>query len=181
MKHLANLITISRAPLGIAIALLLQNPTYSNLVLCIILAVLAESTDFIDGTVARATNSVSAIGKALDPLCDSLYRLSVFIGFTMAGWMTLPLLFVFVFRDIIVAYSRIFAAQAQKDVAARVSGKVKAVFQGVAQIGVLAYAVFTYDKMDIATNMLTQGLLWAAAAVTFFSMIDYTYHNVKAD
>jgi CDP-diacylglycerol--glycerol-3-phosphate 3-phosphatidyltransferase len=170
MKHLANLVTISRAPLGIAIALLLQNPTYSNLILCIVLAVLAEATDFIDGTIARATNSVSAIGKALDPLC---------IGFTMAGWMVLPLLFVFVFRDIIVAYSRIFAAQAQKDVAARVSGKIKAVFQGVAQIGVLAYAVFTYDKMDIGTNILTQGLLISAAAVTFISMIDYTYHNVK--
>jgi len=181
MKHLANLVTASRAPLGIAIALLLQNPTKSNIILCIVLAIVAESTDFLDGTIARATNSVSAIGKALDPLCDSLYRVSVFIGFTIAGWMALPLLFIFVFRDIIVAYSRIFAAQNNKDVAARVSGKIKAVFQGVAQIGVLAYAALNIEKMDVATNIVPQGLLYAAAAITFYSLIDYSYHNVKAD
>lgn len=179
MKHLANMVTASRAPLGIAIALLIQNPTKENLLICIVLAILAESTDFFDGTIARATNSVSAIGKALDPLCDSLYRSAVFIGFTMVGWMSLPLLFIFVFRDIIVAYSRIFAAQANKDVAARSSGKIKAVFQAAAQIGVLGYAFLKFGEIDVATNMVTQGLIIAAAIITFISMIDYVYHNVK--
>ena len=179
MKHLANIVTVSRAPIGVAIALLIQNPSKTNLVLCLVLAVIAEMTDFLDGTIARKLNAVSAIGKALDPLCDSLYRAAVFMGMAVAGWMSLPLLFIFIFRDTIVSYARIFAAQAGVDVAARISGKLKAILQAVAQIGVLVIAYLSVDNLNIAGHHLAQILIYVAAAVTFYSAIDYAYNLTK--
>ncbi len=179
MKQLANLVTISRAPIGIAVALLIQNPTPTNLWICLGLVIVAEITDFADGTIARKMNAVSAIGKALDPLCDSLYRLSVFVGMTMAGWISLPLLFIFLFRDIIVAYARIFAAQNNVDVAARLSGKLKAIFQGVAQIGMITAALLSAVKLGVNYKMIADALMYLAALVTFVSAIDYAYNLTK--
>ena len=179
MKQLANIVTLSRAPIGVAIALLIQNPSKTNLMICLGLAILAEMTDFMDGTIARKLNAVSAIGKALDPLCDSLYRLSVFVGMAVAGWISLPLLFIFLFRDIIVAYSRIFAAQNGIDVAARMSGKLKAIVQAVAQIGVIVWALYTVDKLNIGHDMIPKVLMYIAGLVTFISGIDYAYNLTK--
>ncbi len=179
MKQLANIVTVSRAPLGIAIALLIQNPSVTILWVCIGLAVLAEITDFADGTIARKLNAVSSIGKALDPLCDSLYRLSVFVGMTMAGWISLPLLFIFLFRDIIVAYARIFAAQNGVDIAARLSGKLKAIIQAVAQIAMLIAALLTAQNLNVDYSMYATILMYIAALVTFISGIDYAYHLTR--
>jgi len=179
MKQLANIVTLSRAPFGIAIALLIQNPTVFNLWLCIGLAVLAEITDFADGTIARKLNAVSSIGKALDPLCDSLYRLSVFVGMAVAGWISLPLLFIFLFRDIIVAYTRIFAAQNGVDVAARLSGKLKATIQAAAQIVMLIAALLTAKNLNVDYSMAAKVLMYIAAFVTFISGIDYAYNLTR--
>jgi CDP-diacylglycerol---glycerol-3-phosphate 3-phosphatidyltransferase len=161
-----NLVTLLRVVLGFGIYYLLA--TGSPLLwLALVLAILSELSDVLDGALARKLGQASGIGQALDPLCDSLYRLTVFMAFAAAGWMPLWLVFPFLFRDIIVSYVRIMAASRGVSIGARLSGKIKAVVQGGAQIGVIiVYLMHLNPTISI-------GLIALAALMTLYSLIDY--------
>jgi len=145
--------------------------------------VIAELTDVMDGWVARRLGATSELGAALDPLSDSLYRLSVFSAFAIAGLMPAWLLLVFIWRDIGVAYARIAGAARGVAIGARLSGKAKAVVQGAAQIGTLGlFAAWSSGWLG-APHALATGLAVIAAAVTAWSLVDYVQGFVfsKAD
>ncbi len=93
---------------------------------------LCEISDFFDGFVARRHNKVTDLGKILDPMADSVFRLTVFFTFTQ-GVVQLPLLLVifFFFRESIISSLRTLCALRGVALAARFSGKIKAVLQAV--------------------------------------------------
>jgi len=162
-----NTLTVSRVLLGLVIYWMLANDATSWAVILVVLAIFGEITDLADGFLARKFNMSSELGAALDPLCDSLYRLTVFLGFAAAGWIPLWLILPFAFRDIIVSYARIAAAGRGVSVGARWSGKFKAVIQGLVQIAVLIL---------FAMGLGTQWSIWLvgiAAIVTLYSLVDY--------
>jgi len=60
----------------------------------------AASTDFLDGMIARRTGTVTAIGKAIDPLVDRLLIASGVIGLHLIGRLSLWIVVVLVLRDV---------------------------------------------------------------------------------
>ena len=96
------------------------------------LAVLSELSDLFDGRLARRHNKVTDLGKLLDPMADSIFRFSVLLAFTQ-GFIQLPILLVCVFfyRDAIISTLRTVCALRCFALAARMSGKIKAVIQAV--------------------------------------------------
>ncbi|KAG6559528.1 CDP-diacylglycerol--glycerol-3-phosphate 3-phosphatidyltransferase [Candidatus Rhabdochlamydia oedothoracis] len=96
------------------------------------LTVLSEVSDVFDGLLARRYNKVTDLGKLLDPMADSIFRLSVFLAFTQ-GVIQLPLLLVciFFYRDIVISTLRALCGLRGFALAARLSGKIKAVVQAV--------------------------------------------------
>jgi CDP-diacylglycerol--glycerol-3-phosphate 3-phosphatidyltransferase len=164
---LPNILTVSRVFLGLVMFWMLSTNVSNWAWTLVILAVLGELTDLADGFLARKFGMSSELGAALDPLCDSLYRLTVFLGFAAAGWMPLWMVLPFAFRDIIVSYARIAAASRGASVGARWSGKIKAVVQGAAQIAVLVlFALGWGGEWNI-------WLIGAAVLMTLYSLIDY--------
>lgn len=97
--------------------------------LCL-LAIAAELTDIFDGVAARAAGTASEFGGLLDPLVDSLGRLTMYFALAYVGWVTWALPLVMTARDIIVAYTRVIGAMTGRKTSARLSGKVKAIIQG---------------------------------------------------
>ena len=168
-----NFLTLTRVILGLGIYALLAS--HSPLLwLVLVLAIVSELSDVLDGMVARALGLANGLGKALDPLCDSLYRLTVFLAFAAAGWMPLWLVLPFLFRDVIVSYARIMAASRGVSIGARASGKIKAVFQGAAQIGVIiAHMLGLPDAVSWA-------FVGLAALVTLYSLYDYVTGFARA-
>ncbi|VAV89374.1 CDP-diacylglycerol--glycerol-3-phosphate 3-phosphatidyltransferase [hydrothermal vent metagenome] len=164
---LPNILTVSRVGLGLVMFWMLSNNPTSWAWILVLLAVLGELTDLADGFLARKFNMSSQLGAALDPLCDSLYRLTVFLGFAAAGWIPLWMVLPFAFRDIIVSYARIAAASRGVSVGARWSGKAKAVVQGVAQIAVLV--LFAFGLLGSWASWL----VGAAIIMTLISLVDY--------
>lgn len=164
---LPNILTVSRVGLGIGMYwMLATDPTHWAWWL-VGLAIIGEITDLADGFIARKFGLSSELGAALDPLCDSLYRLTVFAGFAAAGWIPLWMILPFAFRDIIVSYARISAAGRGISVGARWSGKVKAVIQGIAQIAVLIlFAIGLGGQYEL-------WLVGAALLITIYSLVDY--------
>ncbi|HEV3270414.1 MAG TPA: CDP-alcohol phosphatidyltransferase family protein [Candidatus Rhabdochlamydia sp.] len=96
------------------------------------LTVLSEISDVFDGLLARRYNKVTDLGKLLDPMADSIFRLSVFLAFTQ-GVIQLPLLLVciFFYRDIVISTLRALCGLRGFALAARLSGKIKAVVQAI--------------------------------------------------
>ena len=84
--NLANQLTLSRLALGpLFLIAYLGNFEYS-IELALIVSVLIEATDVADGIAARSKKQVSDVGKLLDPMSDTIARISYFIGFLVLGY-----------------------------------------------------------------------------------------------
>ena len=94
---LPNLLSFIRFCMIPAFLVLLLNGY--NLIATILFAV-AASTDWIDGQVARRTNSVSKLGQLLDPFVDRFLMISGVVGLLLVGRLPLWVVLVVVLRDV---------------------------------------------------------------------------------
>ena len=152
--------------------------------------IFGEITDYVDGSLARKTGAVSNVGKLIDPMSDSLFRMTIFMCFLHVGWADLWMLCCIFARDITVAYLRVFTALQNVVLAARSSGKIKAVAQATAQIGIVLLALVhllqwdvtylgvNFSSFDEPQQRFLSGIGWwfmtMATIVTIWSGIDYT-------
>ena len=67
-----------------------------------ILLVVAVSTDFVDGLVARKLNQISKLGMFLDPLADRLFIAAVVVALAMREVVPLWLVILVVLRDVLL-------------------------------------------------------------------------------
>jgi CDP-diacylglycerol--glycerol-3-phosphate 3-phosphatidyltransferase len=135
--------------------------------------IVAELSDFIDGIVARRFKQQTDLGRVIDPICDSIYHLSVFLAFLYVGWMPVWMLVLIYARDLTVPYIRTFARQAGVEINVRDSGKLKTAVHAVAQIGVVAVPLnLVADAFAPGIDTVT-ALLLAATAASLYSLVDY--------
>lgn len=154
---------------------------YLPLILIFLLS-LCEFSDLFDGFLARRKNQVTDLGKVLDPMADSITRITVFFTFTQ-GVIQLPLLLVlvFIYREFIVNTLRTLCALKGVALAARTSGKIKAILQASAMFVILALMVM-YNMQMIAVDGLQRISLYLVSVVavyTVLSAFDYFYSNRK--
>lgn len=148
----------------------------------IVLLIICELSDVLDGFWARKHNKVSDLGKILDPMADSMFRLSVFLSFTQ-GCVQLPLIIVLVFflRDSLVTTLRMICALQGIALAARFSGKIKAITQaGVAFFILLLMIPYSYGFLE--EKMFQQLCVYAAslaATYTAISGAEYIWSDWK--
>lgn len=67
-----------------------------------IVLVVAVSTDFVDGLVARKLNQVSRLGMFLDPLADRLFIAAVVVALAIRDVVPLWLVILVVLRDVLL-------------------------------------------------------------------------------
>jgi CDP-diacylglycerol--glycerol-3-phosphate 3-phosphatidyltransferase len=117
----------------------------AGLWVCLIVACLSEISDLLDGQIARATKQVSTFGKLMDPYADAIFRSTVFLCFasTVDGnpWYPLWMPILLVIRDMCTSAVRTFAMEQGIVVAAKASGKTKAIAQGIVMIALLVLAI----------------------------------------
>jgi len=144
------------------------------------LVLVSELSDIFDGIVARRHNQVTALGKVLDPMADSIFRLSVFFTMTQ-GLIQLPLLLVLTlfFRDSVTSTLRTLCALRGVTLAARLSGKVKAVAQAaVISMILLLMIPFSWGWISHATLQTISSLLVTlVTCYTCFSGVEYIWAN----
>lgn len=142
----------------------------SWVVICsLVLLGLAEASDALDGHFARKYGVVSDFGKMFDPYCDSVSRLIIYWSLAVMGrvWVVVPL--VMAVRDVTVSYARIILTRKGRDVSARVTGKLKAVVQGVC--APILMALIWVDARFQAQIMGACSV--AVIIITLASMFDY--------
>lgn len=146
------------------------------------LALALELTDMFDGMVARARNEVTDLGKVFDPVADSLSRQTLFISYMVTGIIPLWMYLIFFYRDGLIQLLRIVCASTGVVLAARPSGKFKAIVQAVATFAVLAVVQLDLYQLNILpADILGKSIGWwavlLAAFVAFTSFFDYIIAN----
>lgn len=141
---------------------------------------ISELSDAFDGYLARRYNQVTDLGKILDPMADSMYRLSVFLTFTLPP-IQLPMVLVFIllYRDSVISTLRTICALRGVALAARPSGKIKAGIQALSAL-IIILLMIPYSLGDISIETLhwsSTVLISIAAIYTLFSGFDYIYAN----
>jgi CDP-diacylglycerol--glycerol-3-phosphate 3-phosphatidyltransferase len=186
--NLATLLTLSRviiAPIFAAcfIAGYRLNAGSSWIWICAFLALLIELSDAFDGHIARSRNQVTDFGKVFDPVSDSLSRQTIFLSFLVTGIIPWWLFIIFFYRDAFLQLLRIVCASGGFVLAARKSGKLKAILQGIGTFGVLI--VLALQAYHVAWMPKTAWgfhpgfwVMVIPALYTLVSAFDYVIPNV---
>jgi CDP-diacylglycerol--glycerol-3-phosphate 3-phosphatidyltransferase len=164
--NLPNLLTVLRIMLvPVLVAALLGNTQEGDVLAAVVFA-LASLTDFVDGYLARARDSVTTFGKLMDPLADKLLVISALVSLVslhrLAAWVAM----VIIARELAVTVLRLGASQAGVVVAASMLGKLKTCVQIAAILAVIAVH---------GEPVWVAALLYSAVAITVLSGLDYFF------
>ena len=182
-----NLITLTRFALSIVVFSLMSYEYFYGAFWAFIIA---ASTDWIDGYIARSTGQVTQLGRILDPFCDkiiicgtyilvSTYTATKFAGswHLITGWMAV----VVVGRELLVTVLRGYIEQHGGDFSANMAGKLKMVFQCVAVGGcLLVFALQqSQEPFAVAIDWITGVAVWIALISTVYSGVVYIFAAMK--
>ncbi|MDD5578717.1 MAG: CDP-diacylglycerol--glycerol-3-phosphate 3-phosphatidyltransferase [Methylobacter sp.] len=145
---------------------------YSNII-CTLIFILAGFTDWLDGYLARKMKQETSFGAFLDPVADKLMVAIVLVLVVQQQanpYLAIPAA-VIIGREITIASLREWMAEIGQRAKVKVShlGKWKTTSQMVA-IGMLLYHD---DLIGIPVNLCGYILLYIAAVLTLWSMINY--------
>ncbi|SFK28361.1 CDP-diacylglycerol--glycerol-3-phosphate 3-phosphatidyltransferase [Halobacillus dabanensis] len=138
-----------------------------------ILFILASTTDWIDGYIARKHNLVTNLGKFLDPLADKLLVSAALILLVEIGLAPAWIVILIISREFAVTGLRLVAAGEGSVLAASQMGKLKTWIQIIAISLLLLHnwplAFFSFPLGTIA--------LYLAMIITVYSGYDYFKKN----
>ena len=129
--------------------------------------IVAMTTDWLDGRIARRRGHSSSLGTLLDPVADKLLVLSVLVTLidqdAFPAWMVVAI----VAREFLVSGLRLAALERGVVIAARDLGKLKTWSQAVAA------AVGGFAAAGLWSNRVAWWALLVAVVLTWVSGLDY--------
>ena len=192
MMTLANKITLARAALSIAMFIFILLPFAWARFVATLIFILAASTDWVDGKIARETNTITPFGAIVDPFVDKILVIAAFFAFVGIRNLNVPIWAVFfiLLRELMVSNLRAIAALDGKVMAAERWGKFKTVIQMVA-IGTIFFVLLMYhlsyllggigQEISVFLFVLLCKIPYVAtviaAVITWVSMISYLRNN----
>ncbi len=171
--NLPNIITGGRFLLSAGLMLLLMLPQSSGIAfLAWLVFSLAAVSDWIDGYFARRYQSVTVLGKMMDPLADKVLVATALIMLIpldrIPAWMALVILI----REFVVTGLRGVASSSGIVVAASQLGKLKSTTQYLG----LGFLIFPEDLLPIpALYQIGMAIMYVALVFTVWSGIEYFY------
>ncbi len=172
--NLPNQLTGSRLFLSIVLFVFLGMQWYLT---SLVLFVVAASTDWLDGYLARKYGQVTVLGRILDPFVDKVIVCGTYIFLVsvpdseIRAWMAV----VIVGRELLITAIRSFLERQGADFSANMSGKLKMVLQCIAA-GVSLFYLSQLSAHGTAADWvywLLIGSVYTAVALTVISGIAY--------
>ena len=171
--NLPTWITVSRL-LGLPLILyLLTIPTEMNRWFAVGIFVLAASTDWLDGYLARKLNLVTELGKFLDPLVDKLLTIGALIALVELNLVPAWGVCLILARELTIAGWRVNPnlTGSTKISGANLWGKAKTVVQIIAIAIIMAPLSENWAKIGL-------GLFWISVGLTLISGWIYIAPNI---
>jgi CDP-diacylglycerol---glycerol-3-phosphate 3-phosphatidyltransferase len=206
-----NLITTSRLLLAIVFFVLLSWYQYegrghsSLLTWAFFICLIAITTDYLDGYLARKWNVESGFGRVIDPFVDKILVLGSFIFFagknfiipieghpevvfTITG-ITPAMVVVVLGRELLVTSLRGFMEAAGHAFGAEWAGKLKMILQSITILVVIAYVYFLgvvqthapqyLDGYRIYARLFRDVMIWTTLVVTVWSCLGYIRRSIQ--
>ena len=177
IANILNIITLSRILCAILIYLILY--LENNYSIALFLFLIASFSDFLDGYLARKTNSVSVLGEILDPIADKLLIVFVLVGLSinldsfLIGFISA----IIISREIWVAALRDINARSNQ------SDKTKVTFLAKTKTAIQMFAIFMYLFGLTLNNMMilffADIVLIIALLITIQTGFQYTISTFK--
>lgn len=199
---LPNIITLARICLTPVIALLPFIQGYWPKVTAFVIFLIAAFSDILDGWLARRYNTVSDLGKLLDPIADKLLLFAtlipifwmtrhptILVDYRIPWWGSLPVwvALLLVGREVLITAFRYFAMRRGVIIPAVAAGKAKALAQNIFigatiawfawkdAIAELKLAGAFRDLWDQIHGWVVSVTLAGAIVLTVYSLFVYLY------
>ncbi len=186
--NLPNRITMARIVLSVLLLVMLLMPWYSlgvefpvyqvatltvNLkyIIAGIIFLIASTSDFLDGYLARKNNMVTDFGKVMDAIADKLLVNGLLIILAYDRIISIVIPVVIISRDIVVDSCKMISGQNGKVVAASIMGKLKT----ICMMSGLTLTMFYNLPFELIGFPVADILLIAAVILSVISGAQYFY------
>lgn len=160
MVSLPNILSLSR--LVLALLFVPAGPVRRILLIC-----LAGASDFLDGWLARRTNSATRWGALVDPIADRIFVLVAIVVYVLNGQLSVVEALLFLSRDVATAIGFCVARIAPRLKAVQFKARFPGKIVTVLQLGTLLALV-------VGAQPLWPFIALVAAA-SVIAIIDYTH------
>lgn len=142
----------------------------------LLLFVIAASTDFIDGAMARTRDQITDVGKVIDPLADKLLILSILFYFGFK-YLIIDIFIIVIIIEIFAVLLSVFFSTAKnsKTIGANAFGKIKMILQSLS-IGFFILGLLTKSFMFIN---FSNALLVIALVFAVISAVIQVFRKYK--
>ncbi|MDR9417572.1 CDP-alcohol phosphatidyltransferase family protein [Gracilimonas sp.] len=161
----SNMMSFSRIMVAFPIVYLHYQNNFQVTPFMYALIVYGVISDYLDGFIARKTNTISEVGKMVDPIADKLCALVLFIYTVWIGWIPLWFLLFAMARDISIMGGSYFIKKKYDKVA-------MAIMSGKISVNVLAlYWIAVFFFPDV--HNVHMFLMACSVTLMAISWIDY--------
>jgi CDP-diacylglycerol--glycerol-3-phosphate 3-phosphatidyltransferase len=171
--NLPTNLTLLRIALIPLLAIVFYLPwEYSNIT-CTVIFMFAAFTDWLDGYLARKMGLETAFGAFLDPVADKLMVAIVLVLIVQAhGSAAIAIAAAIIIgREITIASLREWMAEIGERAKVKVS--VLGKWKTTAQMAAITLLLYQEDLFGLPINLIGYWLLFIAAFLTLWSMINY--------
>jgi len=186
--NLPNCLTLGRLGLAVILFVLLDLRWMAT---SFLLFVIAASTDWLDGYLARKRGETTRLGRILDPFVDKVVVIGAFIFLLpeeevgLAPWMVT----IVVARELLVTGLRSYLESESVPFGADWMGKMKMAMQCVAIgcilffLGVIRGPTYLFNQyagtLDQWGEWIMRAAIWAAVLVTIASGLSYSWRAAQ--
>jgi CDP-diacylglycerol--glycerol-3-phosphate 3-phosphatidyltransferase len=140
--NISNVLSLSRIVLLVPTVILILKPGNEYRPAVLVLMVVAASTDFFDGLLARALNQVTDFGRLLDPVADKICLIALSAALVITGDVPLWYAALVALRDILIVVGSSLIITRRKIV-------VQSVWAGKWTVGfIAAYLLLATARVD---------------------------------
>ncbi len=192
--NLPNKITVTRIILSVIVLIIMIIPFYQigiewptylvggrieislKYIICAILFIIASTTDFLDGHIARKNNLVTDFGKVMDAIADKILVNGILIILAVDGFIPRAIPVIIITRDTFVDSIKMVAGQSGHAVGASIAGKIKTICMMVG-VSLMLLSNLPFELINIK---IAHGLIILATILSVYSGVQYFYNNKKA-
>ncbi|ORW91947.1 hypothetical protein AWC27_09570 [Mycobacterium szulgai] len=166
-------VTMARLPLALAFLVCSQIPDSRARWSMVVLAVLVELSDVLDGQLARRLGVATPLGAMADSTVDHVARTTEAVALLGVDVFPAPLLAVMIARDAAVSTVRqLSLRRSGRDGGTRWSGKLKGIAQGLCIVTLTIYYAAA-PPPSVGWRAVTSVVIALALLVTSISLLDY--------
>lgn len=133
--------------------------------IALVVFIMAASTDFIDGAMARTRDQITDLGKIIDPIADKFLILTVLL-YVGLDYLIVQIFVVFIILELLaILLGAFFHSKVGRPIGANVFGKIKMILQSLS-VGIFIMGILIKNNLliNVSKDILFLALIFAIAS-----------------